>query len=147
MPGRVPGLFTHRYVCQLDLNLASVHTERWARQDLNQTNPGLGVTAHLNKNWAVSAGWYQNSYRRTSAYALAQWTPVHVQVDSWRVDAGAEAGLVSGYRRAEVPSAPVMAAALVRVVAPKGWSVNFTMVPNGPNRSSGFIGLQVSIPL
>jgi len=131
----------------LDLNVASLHTEKWARQDLNQNNLGLGVTAHVNKNWAVSSGFYRNSYRRTSVYALAQWTPIHIPMGSWRIDAGAEAGLVSGYRRSEVPSAPVMGAGLVRVVSPHGWSVNFTIVPNTPNRSSGFVGLQVSAPL
>jgi hypothetical protein len=131
----------------LDLNLASVHTERWARQDLNQQNEGLGATAHFSENWSLSTGFYRNSYSRESAYLLSAWTPIHVSLGSWRVDAGGEAGLVSGYRRAEVPTQPFMAAGLIRIVAPNRWSVNMNVVPNAPNRSSGFIGLQASIPL
>ena len=133
----------------LDVNLASYHTERWARHDLNQHNLGLGATAHFNRDWSVSAGWYRNSYRRTSAYALVNWTPLHGSLPlpaGWSIAAGAAAGLDSGYRRDELATEPFVAAALVRVIAPADWSINLTAVPNAPGGRSGFIGMQVSMP-
>ncbi|EQD55664.1 conserved hypothetical protein, secreted, partial [mine drainage metagenome] len=52
----------------LDVNLASYHTERWARHALNQHNEGAGLTAQFNRDWSISGGWYRNSYRRGSTY-------------------------------------------------------------------------------
>lgn len=137
----------HATTFMLDLNLASVHTERWARDSLNQCNEGLGVTAQLDSSWSLSTGWYRNSYRRTSAYALAAWMPLHIPLGAWRLDGGGEAGLVTGYRRSEVASQPLMGAGLVRVVAPRGWSLDLSLVPNAPGRRSGFVGAQLSLPL
>ena len=131
----------------LDLNLASIHTEHWARKQLNQRNEGLGITAQLAPSWSVSTGFYRNSYRRTSVYALAAWTPLHIPLGAWHIDVGGEAGLVSGYLRNEVASSPLMAAGLVRLVSPWHWAIALSMVPNAPNRSSGFIGAQLSLPL
>ncbi|MHB1773553.1 MAG: hypothetical protein ACYCST_17795 [Acidimicrobiales bacterium] len=132
----------------LDLNLASVHLERWARHDLNQRNLGAGLTAHFSPNWSVSAGWYRNSYRRGSTYLLASWTPLHWSLPAgWSVAAGATAGLDSGYRSDELATQPWVAAALLRVIAPQGWSINLTAVPNAPHARSGFIGMQLAVPL
>ncbi|MHB1991668.1 hypothetical protein [Metallibacterium scheffleri] len=132
----------------LDVNLASYHTERWARDSLNQRNLGLGGTARFSPNWSVSAGWYRNSYRRTSAYALVNWTPLHFALPAgWRIAAGATAGLDSGYRTNEIATQPLVAAALVRVIAPAGWAVDLTAVPNAPGGRTGFVGAQVSLPL
>jgi hypothetical protein len=131
----------------LDLNLASVHGEQWARDQLNQRNEGLGLTAQLAPSWALSVGEYRNSYERTSAYALAELTPLHIPLGNWHIDAGGEAGLVSGYRRSEIESQPLMGAGLVRLVAPHNWSLNLTLVPNAPDRRSGFVGAQISLPL
>ncbi len=132
----------------LDVNLASYHLERWARHSLNQRNLGAGITANFNRDWSVSAGWYRNSYRRGSAYALVNWTPLHLPLrGGWSLAAGATAGLDSGYRTDELATEPVVAAALVQLRAPSGWSVNLTGVPNdGPGRS-GFVGAQFSLPL
>jgi hypothetical protein len=132
----------------LDANLASVHTERWARRSLNQHNEGLGITARFSPDWSISGGWYRNSYRRGSGYALVNWTPLHWSLPAgWSLAAGGTAGLGSGYRRSELGSEPLVAAGLVRVIAPAGWSINLTAVPNAPGRRSGFIGMQVSMPL
>lgn len=131
----------------LDANLASIHTECWAQGTLNQRNEGLGVTAQLDPAWSLSVGEYRNSYRRISAYALAEWTPLHISMGTWHIDAGGEIGLVSGYRRSEVESQPIMGAGLVRVVAPSHWSLNLSFVPNAPGRHSGFVGAQLSLPI
>jgi len=132
----------------LDVNLASYHLERWARRDLNQQNLGAGITAHFSPDWSLSAGWYRNSYRRGSGYALVNWTPLHAALPGgWALAAGATAGLDSGYRRDELAIEPLVAAGLLRVIAPAGWSVNLTAVPNAPRDRSGFVGAQLSLPL
>ena len=132
----------------LDLNLASYHLERWARRDLNQRNYGLGITAQVDRNWSLSTGWYRNSYRRGSTYLLASWTPLHASLPAgWSLAAGATGGFDSGYRSSEIATAPWVAAGLLRVIAPSGWSINFTGVPNASHSRSGFIGMQVSLPL
>lgn len=132
----------------LDGNLASYHTERWARHELNQDNEGLGLTAHINRDWSVSAGWYRNSYRRGSTYLLAAWTPLHASLPAgWSLAAGVTAGLDSGYRSDELATEPLVGAGLLRVIAPKGWSINLTAVPNAGAHCSGFIGMQVSLPI
>lgn len=133
---------------RLDANLASVHTERWARDSLNQRNPGLGVTWQASRTWALAAGAYTNSYRKPTVYALAEFTPLHIgQVNHWHVDAGVAAGIATGYTRAEIPCAPLAGAALIRVTAPDGIALNVLGVPNMGARNSGFIGFQLSVPL
>jgi hypothetical protein len=135
-------------ITTLDLNLASIHTERWARDTLNQFNPGLGFTTHLSDTWAVSAGVYENSFSRLSAYALADYTPLHLRLGrgGWHVDAGVAGGLVSGYHSRELASEPLAGAVLLRLVSPRGFSLNVMGVPNY-QRDSGFVGFQVSAPL
>lgn len=133
---------------RLDANLASVHTEAWARDSLNQRNPGLGVTWQASRTWALAAGAYSNSYRKPTVYALAEFTPLHIgQVNHWHVDAGVAAGIATGYTRAEIPCAPLAGAALIRITAPGGIALNVLGVPNMGARNSGFIGFQLSVPL
>ena len=143
-----PAIASAAPVYTLDLNLASYHTEAWARQQLNQHNLGLGITAQIDCTWSVSVGGYRNSYRRTSTYLLANWTPLHLALPAgWSIAAGATGGYDSGYRRDEIQTAPWVAAGLLRVIAPAGWSINLTAVPNaGPTRS-GFVGMQLSLPI
>ena len=132
----------------LDVNLASIHTERWARDTLNQVNPGLGLTTRLSDSWSLSGGAYKNSFSRLSVYALANFTPIHVQLfhSGWHMDAGVTGGLVSGYRRKEMAAAPFAGAVLLRVVSRRGFALNVMGVPNY-QRNSGFIGLQYSVAL
>ena len=143
-----PAIASAATTFSLDVNLASIHTERWARHDLNQRNLGAGITAQLTPNWSVSTGWYRNSYRRGSAYALVNWTPLHWSLPAgWSIAAGATAGLDSGYRTNEIATQPLVAAALVRVIAPAGWAVDLTAVPNASAGRTGFVGAQISLPL
>ncbi len=131
----------------LDVNLASYHTESWARHHLNQSNPGLGIEAQFTPDGTALAGFYRNSYRRTSAYALGAWTPLHAALPlGIRLDAGLAAGLVSGYRHDEVPCEPLAAGALLRVRARDGFGINLLAVPNTQS-GAGFVGLQVAIPI
>lgn len=138
----------HAGTLDLDLNMASIHTERWARASLNQVNPGVGLTYHLDRTWALMSGEYLNSYRCPTWYALGAFTPLHMGSEGhWRVDAGLVAGLASGYTHHENVYAPAVAGMIVRIAAPRGLALNLLAVPNDGPRDSGFIGFQLSIPL
>lgn len=131
----------------LDVSLACVHLKQWARNSLNQRNPGLGITYSFAPNWSASAGVYRNSFSRPSMYAVGVWTPLHWRVSqNWHVDVGGEAGVLTGYTRANNPAAPFGAAVLVRLRDERGYGANVVIVPNH-GASSGFVGLQVVVPL
>lgn len=133
---------------RLDVNIGSVHTEAWARRSLNQRNPGIGLEWATSRMWTLAFGEYWNSYRRPTVYALAEFTPVNLGVvNHWHLDAGIAAGLASGYRHDEVPTAPIVGAAVVRLVSPSGYALNVLGVPNAGAYRSGFIGFQFAIPL
>ncbi len=133
---------------RIDVNLASVHTQRWARRSLNQRNPGAGIEYRANRTWALAGGVYSNSYRRPTMYALAEFTPLHIgDVNHWHIDAGVAAGIATGYTRAEIPCAPLAGAALIRVATPNGVALNIMGVPNAGAYRSGFVGFQLSMPL
>jgi hypothetical protein len=127
----------------LDINVTSVHTEAWARRQLNQDNPGLGIEYQFNKDWSAAGGFYRNSYRRETAYMLGVWTPLHVDLPAGlTASAGLAAGFVSGYRRPEVPTEPLAAGAVLRLRTAHGFGLNLLAVPNTQS-GSGFIGLQL----
>ncbi|OZB54549.1 MAG: hypothetical protein B7X42_02110 [Thiomonas sp. 14-66-4] len=131
----------------LDISTTSYHTRQWARDSLNQDNPGLGVEYRCTQNSGFASGFYKNSYSRTSAYAVATYTPLHISLpEGFSVAAGGLAGVISGYTNQEAPARPLMAAALVEVRNARGYGINLIGVPNmGP--SAGFIGLQLVVPL
>lgn len=165
----------HAGTLDLNLNVASVHTEQWARQALNQRNPGIGATWHWSRTWALMGGEYKNSYRVTTVYAAAVWTPLHIgAADRWHVDVGLAAGLASGYGHASYktyawaadpatpsgwrlvtashrymrnPLSPLMAAGIVRLTSPSGLGLNLMVVPNQGPASSGFVGFQLAVPI
>lgn len=131
----------------LDINTTSYHLRQWARDSLNQDNPGLGLEYQATPNWGAAAGFYRNSYSRTSAYLLASYTPLHLALPArWRVNAGLAGGIVSGYTSAEAPARPLALAALLEVRNASGWGINLACVPNA-GQSAGFIGLQLVAPL
>ena len=131
----------------LDISTTSYHTRQWARDSLNQDNPGLGIEYHCTRNSGFAAGFYKNSYSRTSVYALATYTPLHIALpEGFSVAAGGLAGAISGYTRAEAPARPLMAAALVEIRSRHGYGINLIGVPNA-GQSAGFVGLQLVVPL
>lgn len=103
-----------RLPLSLDVNTTCVHTRAWARDHLNQVNLGVGLTGTLTPDWSVSAGFYRNSFRRLSAYALANWTPLHLLLPGIRLGAGLTAGFLTGYSYDENPIRPLAAGALLQ---------------------------------
>ncbi len=131
----------------LDISTTSYHTRQWARDSLNQDNPGLGIEYQCTRSSGFAAGFYKNSYSRTSLYALATYTPLHIALPAgFSVAAGGLAGVISGYTSAEAPSRPLMVAALLEVRNEGGYGINLIGVPN-MGQSAGFIGLQFVVPL
>ena len=131
----------------LDISTTSYHLRQWARDSLNQDNPGLGFEYQYSPNWGLAGGFYKNSYSRTSTYLLANYTPLHLALPAlWSVSAGLTAGIVSGYTSQEAPARPLALAALLEVRNPEGWGINLLGIPNA-GQSAGFIGLQLVAPL
>jgi hypothetical protein len=134
----------------LDVSLASFHTGARARHSLNQHNPGLGLTYSFSpdSDWSGSLGFYENSYRKTSAYALANWTPWHASLPGdFALAAGVTAGLVSGYTRAQCEVRPFAAGLLVRFRRAGAWGFNIVAAPRVRRGGSGFVGFQLVVPL
>ncbi|MHB1666473.1 hypothetical protein [Thiomonas sp.] len=130
----------------LDLSTVCVHNKAAARRHLNQVNPGLGLEYPLSRNIGLAGGFYRNSFERTSAYALIDWTPMHLRLPAGlSASMGIAGGLVSGYAHVN-PVAPFAAAALIKIRGARRWGINLVAVPN-VSASSGFIGLQLVVPL
>lgn len=71
--------------------LASYHFDR--KKDYNENNFGLGIEHRFSDAWAMSAGFFRNSFDRHTNYVFAGYTPI--QYAGWRV--GAVVGGVTGY--------------------------------------------------
>jgi hypothetical protein len=73
----------------------SLHSQaRENGRDWNQVNAGLALRYELDTSWSMQLGGYRNSMNRTSAYALADWTPL--QVDQLQI--GGLVGVMTGYK-------------------------------------------------
>ncbi len=129
-------------VTYLDINLASHHFQRSevARQNLSEFNPGIGIE-HDMGDWRQMAGVYRNSIRRTSAYVLAGYTPLHIG----KASVGIVGGAITGY---EVPVAPALG--LIASLQFDKFGVNLIAVPDAHvmhKRVNGFAGFQARYKL
>ena len=131
----------------LDISTTSYHLRQWARDSLNQRNEGLGLEYRATPNWGLAGGFYKNSYSRTSVYATANYTPLHITLPGCLMaSAGVAAGVVTGYTNEEAPARPLALAALLELRSAQGFGINLVAVPNmGP--SAGFVGLQLVVPI
>lgn len=135
----LPGFAADTY---FDANLASYH---WGREDvaqnnLNETNPGIGIERETGE-WRQMAGFYLNSIRRTSSYALLGYVPFHTD----NLNFGVIGGVVTGYFVEVVPAAGVMATFQFSDIG-----VNIIAVPNAHvmhKDVNGFVGLQLRYKL
>jgi hypothetical protein len=84
---------------------ASHHFTERAVGKWNESNLGLGMRAEFDKDLSAQAGFYHNSEYRTSAYALADYTPLHIGP----VSMGGFAGVATGYAKPIVPVAGAVA--------------------------------------
>jgi hypothetical protein len=73
---------------------ATLFSYHFDRRGYNEQNYGLGIEYHHDPVWRFSMGFYENSYYRTTAYAMAMWMPA--ESGSFRF--GVATGIVTGYR-------------------------------------------------
>ena len=78
----------------LQINGASIHD----KPGYNQFNYGVGIEQTVSQDWSVAGGWYRNSEYRGTTYGYARYSVY--KNGPW--DLGIGAGLVSGYKRANV---------------------------------------------
>lgn len=141
-------------VATMDTNLASLHTQAWARQQLNQFNPGVGLTIPSGvSRLSLVAGFYRNSYDRTSVYGGVLYTPFQWAGAGLHWRAGVIGGLLSGYTNDEEPDRPLMAGLALSAQVESGWGVRLIFCPAGLRHpfgnddQSGAVGLQLLAPL
>ncbi|MFV2055141.1 MAG: hypothetical protein ACC707_01685 [Thiohalomonadales bacterium] len=75
----------------LDVNIASLHVGS-SNYNFNQENLGLGYTYDISDYLDASAGFYKNSYYKTSTYLMIG---LHQDMGWW--DFGFKFGVVTGY--------------------------------------------------
>ncbi len=123
----------------LDVNGLSWHTQRtyfWQGQTrtYNQTNFGLGVGAGLNDWSEVKAGWFNNSYRKTSVYATVNLTPTWLKYRNgdWYVAPGVALGAITGYHDTPEQTDTVAPFGLLNVTVGhvKGWRFTLGYLPS-----------------
>ena len=66
------------------------------RREFNETNIGLGVTYEAGKWYEIKAGFYENTYYKTTAYAGAN-VAYDLRIGDLVVSPGVTVGLVTGY--------------------------------------------------
>lgn len=110
----------------------------------NGVNPGLGIEYRASDEWALGAGLYRNSSRRTSRYAGAIWTPLRLATPAAPLYLGAQAGVVDGYPYRH--GAPIPAAALVADLRGSRAALLLAYVPGVERaKSCDTVALQIRI--
>lgn len=128
---------------EMYLNI-NIHAHHWNREaasklNLNEVNPGVGLE-FVEGDYRKMIGFYRNSDRNTSAYALLAWAPVKIGV----VKLGAFGGMVTGY---ESPYLPVAGATAIVEITEKV-NLNITAIPTISSiRCYGFLGFQLGVKL
>lgn len=114
------------------MNVTSYHFDRQVteRKQLNERNFGLGL-----ENDKYLLGFYNNSYHKTTMYALAKYTPIHYSITK----TGIIGGFASGYR------SPIVVGFLLDV-SNEDAGVNLVIAPPVTYKGKhayGFAGLQL----
>ena len=106
----------------------------------NQINPGLvaefRAPALTPPSITFAVGAYENSYRKTTAFGQAVWTPVKFATPLGEVAAGASIGIGTGYR------SPVIGGAFVRL-----GPAHVTIIPPISKEHAGVLGFAFRIPV
>ena len=76
----------------------------------NERNYGGGLR-YENSEYGIQVGKYENSFRRETIYAGADWSPIHFNVHKcFNFQSGVYAGVATGYKYNVTPMAGVQAA-------------------------------------
>lgn len=140
----------------LDVNVTSWHSEetyRWERQErrYNSSNFGLGIGRELTDYFEVKAGWFDNSYEKTSVYAIAAIKHDLLGSPRWVVAPGAAVGLVSGYQNTPEQTAALTPWGLLTLTLGKehGWRAMIGYMPSRLFQAGtvDIVTLQISLRL
>ena len=105
----------------------------------NETNRGLGVEYRINADWAVMAGSYYNSVRRTTTYGAFTYQPLSL----WSVKIGASVGVMDGYP-AKARGGTFFAALPMATYEGSRFGLNLGLIPSMP-KVDGAIVLQLKV--
>lgn len=84
----------------IDFTLVSKHIG--IDDNLNEINPGIGLSYFVSKNWELRAGYYNNSYSRPTFYVTANFIPFIIDLKNFDFNFGIAAGFASGYKDGEI---------------------------------------------
>lgn len=112
------------------------------RGQYNERNAGMAVEARSGVH-SVSAGYYKNSIRQTSRFALYAWQPFQYEVGPIRASIGVAAGLLDGYRINQGRPFPVAMPAVTLDWGRIG--VNLTAWPALSKEESAGVGVQFKL--
>lgn len=104
----------------IDFSLVSKHIG--TEEQLNEINPGIGLSYFTGKNFELSAGYYNNSYSRPSFYFTGNYIPFCADLKSFNFKFGLAAGLTTGYKDGEfliLGKSPLLFGTVLPVLAPK----------------------------
>jgi hypothetical protein len=121
----------------LDVNLTSWHSERdyvWEREvrRYNARNFGLGATYELTDWFEAKAGFFENSYDKTSLYAVAALDYDLLPSSRWLLAPGVAGGLVTGYKNTPEQTGTVAPWGLVTLTIGRDsrWRLNLGYLPS-----------------
>ena len=105
--------------------------QRW-----NEVNTGLGLRHDFGGDLSGQIGIYRNSMARTGAYALLDYTPLHLGP----VNIGAFAGAATGYLPALCP----MVGAVLRMDAGR-FTPTLRLIPKVPGHNPATVALEIGV--
>jgi hypothetical protein len=119
-------------------SVASYHFDR--SKGYNERNWGCGLEYGIAQDARLVAGGYRNSLARTSVYAGALWTPLHLGP----ARAGVVGGVVNGYGANEGRFLPIVVPALA--LEHRGIGINLLAAPRYRD-SPGVLGFQLKLQI
>jgi len=121
----------------LDINVTSWHSRsdyQWEQQvhEFNHDNFGLGATHELRDWLEVKAGWFENSYEKTSLYGLVALKWELFKNGALSVAPGLALGAVSGYQNTPERTGELApwGAGMLSVTYRERWRANVGYLPS-----------------
>jgi hypothetical protein len=123
------------------IHLASKHGSTADNYKFNEVNPGFAIRAEFDRDMSIQGGVYKNSYKKTTAYAALQYTPVKLG----NVRFGGFAGMGTGYTAHSVANVgPLSALAGAMAVANFGkMSLTFRGAPKLGSGTASVVAIEV----
>lgn len=120
----------------LNIHMTSLHVGTNGKNysdKFNRDNFGVGVERRLSDSVSLEAGYYNNSYNRSTFYAAASYLPLQAKLGDLTLKAGVMAGVATGYEQ-EAPK--ISRGGLTPMVTIKatvdhksGWGVGVQVLP------------------